>query len=240
MQTTLPRHRPFQALIFDVDGTLVDTEREGHLPACNAAFRALGLPVAWTWEGFKEMLHVPGNGPRLRLWLARHTDMPEAEIEDAVAHFVALKQRIYIETYLPALPLRPGVAELIAAALDEDLRLAVVSTSHEAQIHALLKTRLPEAYPHFDPILGRESGPKTGPDGRLYMDCLAQMQLTPADALVIEDSAVGVQAARRAGLPCAAIYNDITFGQPFEGAVLVANSLACITLDQLLCLCAPQ
>ena len=229
-----------KAIIFDVDGTLADTEQHGHLPACNAAFEQLGLPVYWTWEAFAAMQPIPGNARRLRIWLQDHTDMGEEEIEGIIERFVPLKQQLYISAYLPALHLRPGVEQLIEDALARGLRLAIVSTTHEAQIHALLKHHLPEAYAHVQPILGRESGPKPKPEGRLYETCLARMALAPEDALVIEDSEVGFRAAQGAGIPCVVTYNDYTFGQNFSGARLVVRDLACFDLDRLLCCVEPR
>ncbi len=228
-----------RALIFDVDGTLAETEREGHLPASNEAFAILGYPVRWTWEEFKALLIVPGTVQRMRAALTRLTPAaaPE-EIEARVAALVALKSRLYIETYLPRLPLRPGVSELIEEALSRGVRLAVVSSSREVQIEALLRHRLGGAALRFDPILGQGAGLKTAPDSPLYRRCVAILGTPRGETLAIEDSQVGLQAARAAGLPCAVFYNDYTFGESFTGAALVARSFESFRLDQLAALCS--
>lgn len=227
-----------KAIIFDVDGTMADTEREGHLPACNDAFAALGFPIRWSWEAFKAMLPIPGNALRMRLALEQLTPtLSPAELEAAVVELAQLKQQLYLDKYLPALSLRPGVYNLIEAAADRQIQLAIVSTSNEAPIHALLRRRLPAFAGGFQPILGKESGQKTAPDSPLYRRCLKTLATDPAETLVIEDSEVGFQAAQTAGLPCAVIYNDYTSGQNFAGAALVARSLEYFTLDQLAALC---
>lgn len=230
-----------KALIFDVDGTLADTERDGHLPACNEAFETLGFPVRWTWDAFKAMLPVPGNAQRMRLALEKLTPpLSPVELESAVAHLAELKRRLYVEKYGARLPLRPGVASLIAEAIARDVRLAIVSTTDEAQIDALLRHRLPGASAHFNPILGKGAGVKTAPDSPLYKHCLAALVTAPGETLVIEDSEVGLRAALAAGLPCAVIYNDYTFGQNFSGAALVARSLEPFDLDRLAALGLPS
>ena len=105
---------PLRALIFDVDGTLAHTEREGHLPACNEAFARLGYPVRWTWEEFKPMLPIPGNAQRMRAALGRLGEaFPPEEIEARVKALVELKRRLYVEEYdvprlLAALCLTPA------------------------------------------------------------------------------------------------------------------------------------
>lgn len=229
---------PLTALIFDVDGTLADTERDGHLPACNDAFAALGYPVQWTWGEFKAMLPIPGNAQRMRLALKRLAPpLPPAEIESAVKQLVELKQRMYIEKYVPHLPLRPGVALLIESAVARGLRLAIVSTSDEAQIHALLRQHLPDAATCFNPVLGQGAGQKTAPDSPLYRQCLAEVGTAASETLAIEDSEAGLRAALAAGLPCAVIYNNYTFGQNFAGASLVAHSLEYFDIRQLSALC---
>lgn len=221
-----------RALLLDVDGTLADTERHGHLPACNEAMQELGLGVYWSFEEFINMSHLPGTAFRLAYSLEQR-GMPEEEIEQHVENFKPLKQRLYIEKYLPQLHLRPGVERLIEESLDNGIRLAVVSTSYEAQIHALLRSRLAAYYEHISPVLGKESGRKTNNDGFLHKRCLELMQLSPSKVIMIEDSEEGLEAARAAGIPTAVFYNDYTFGKPFRGARLVAPGAEYFGLAQL-------
>jgi putative hydrolase of the HAD superfamily len=230
-----------KAMIFDVDGTIANTEHKGHLPACNEAFATLGYPIHWSWEEFKEMQWMAGNAVRMRKSLAEwRPEMGIDELDTAVAELVSLKKKFYIEKYLPDLPLREGVVEIMEEALARGVRLAVVSMSYEAQVNALLSNHLPHIYPHLDPVLGKESGPKTAPDSPLYRRCLAELGTSLAETLVIEDSQEGFAAAKRVGIPTAVIYNDYTFGKNFAGAQLVARSLAHFTLQQLEDLCLPE
>ena len=227
-----------RALIFDVDGTLADTEQEGHLPACNEAFASLGYPVRWSWEDFKGMLRIPGNARRMALALSRLEPPPAPEeLATRVAALVERKRRLYVESYLPRLRLRPGVAELVHEALARGLRLAIVSTSDEEQIKALLRHGFGDAAGRFEPILGQRAGVKTAADSPLYRRCLAALGPAPGETLAIEDSELGLRAARAAGLACAVFYNDYTFGENFAEAALVARSLAPFRLDLLAELC---
>ncbi|MCB0549408.1 MAG: HAD hydrolase-like protein [Phaeodactylibacter sp.] len=221
-----------RALIFDVDGTLADTERHGHLPACNEAMRQLGMDVQWSFEEFIAMSHLPGSAFRLAYCLEQR-GMPEEKIGRYVEAFKPLKQRLYIEKYLTRLHLRPGVKPMIEEALANGIRLAVVSTSYETQIHALLRAQLGDYYQHFAPILGKESGRKTDTNGLLHRQCLEQMGLTATEVIMIEDSEEGLEAALAAGIPTAVFYNDYTFGKPFRGARLVAPGLEHFNLAQL-------
>lgn len=230
-----------KAIIFDVDGTIANTEHRGHLPACNEAFATLGIPIQWSWEQFKGMYHIAGNALRMRKSLLEwRPDFPPAELDELIEQLITLKKKFYIEKYLPDLPLREGVVEIMEQALERGIRLAVVSMSYEVQVNALLARHLPHIYPHLHPILGRESGAKTAPDSPLYRRCLAELGTAVHETLVIEDSEEGFQAAQRAGIPTAVIYNDFTFGKNFAGAVLVARSLKYFTLSQLEALCLPE
>ncbi len=138
------------------------------------------------------------------------------------------------------LPLRPGVRALVEQALARDVRLAIVTTSYEEQVHALLRYQLPHAAGFFAPVLGKHAGVKTAPDSPLYRRAVAELGQPARSVLAIEDSEVGCQAAVRAGVPCAVFYNDYTFGENFAGAVLVARSLAFFGLDQLEELCVRE
>src|SRR5574337_1202339 len=133
-----------QAIIFDVDGTLADTERNGHLIACNEAFAQMGFDIRWSWEEFRELLKIPGNARRMRLALSTRTSLSEAEIDRIVPELFALKKELYLKR-VEALPLLPGVARIIREAIDRGVRLAIVSVTHEDQIVELLTAQIPEA-----------------------------------------------------------------------------------------------
>jgi HAD superfamily hydrolase (TIGR01509 family) len=222
-----------RAIIFDVDGTLADTEKDGHLPACNEAFARMGFDIRWTWEEFKELLKIPGNARRMRLALSTRTSLSEREIDRIVPELFALKKESYLKR-VGNLPLRPGVERVVREAIDRGVRLAIVSVSDEEQVRALLKAKLPDSLHYFDPILGKQSGEK---NAALFVDCVAKIGCDPSEALVIEDSEKGFNAAKEAGLRCAVVYNDYTKGQDFSGAELVVKSLEFLNLDLLEKLC---
>lgn len=230
----------FKAIIFDVDGTLVDTEEFGHLPAVNDTFEAFGLPLRWSWPHFRALLPIPGNARRMRLALDDlYPNRDPAELDALVAQMKEYKQRRYIEHYLPQLPLRPGMRALIDAAIAAGLRLAVVSTSDESQIHALLARHLADVQGQFSPVLGKESGTKTAPESPLHGRVLRELGIAAEEAVMIEDSEYGLAAAVRAGIPTVVFYNSGTYGEDFRYARLVAASAAYFTLEQLLALASP-
>jgi HAD superfamily hydrolase (TIGR01509 family) len=222
-----------KAIIFDVDGTLADTERDGHLVACNEAFARMGFDIRWSWEEFKELLKIPGNANRMRLAVSTRTSLSQAEIDRIVPELFALKKEIYLKR-VGDLPLRPGVARIIREAIARGVRLAIVSVTDEDQARALLKAQLPEALDYFNPILGKQSGEK---NPALYRRCVAELGLDVSGVLAIDDSDKGFKAAKEAGLPCAVVYNDYTKDQDFAGAELVVRSLEFFDLDLLEKLC---
>lgn len=226
------RRPALRAIIFDVDGTLAETERHGHWVACNEAFAELGLPIRWTWDEYRALLRIPGNQNRMRRALAALGTLSEREVEATATELFRVKQRRYLEL-VPTLQLRPGVRALVDEAVARGVGLAIVSTSSEPQIHALLRHLLAECAHRFDPVLGQQSGAKIGEEGRLYELCLAHLGLPPEAALAIEDAEDGLQAARRAGLTCVVAPSDERRGDDFSGAALVVPTLAGLTLDRL-------
>jgi len=223
-----------KAIIFDVDGTIANSEREGHMPACNEAFRILGLPLEWDWPTFKDLLAIPGNATRLRHELSRMNEYSETDINAYIDAFVPIKKELYITKYLKEVKLRNGIREFIESIVSAGTKLAVVSTSYEAQIKALFSNQLPDLMAYFKPILGKESGVKTGEEGDLYEKCLTGLKLVAEDCLAIEDSAAGLAAARKAGIPTIIFYNDYTENENFSGAVLVKSSVKDIDVNQII------
>ena len=125
-----------KALIFDVDGTIANTEREGHLPACNEAFSTLDYPLHWSWEAYKKLSTLPGTPARVRQGLLGcDPDWDEEGLRLAVAEVTAVKREIYLQKYAAAATLRSGVKELVAVAVAAGLNVVVAYNDYTADSH---------------------------------------------------------------------------------------------------------
>ncbi len=213
-----------KALIFDVDGTLADTE-EAHRMAFNAAFHDAGLDWYWSAALYAELLAVAGGKERLRHYW-RQTDPHGPPPPDAVIdHVHALKTRHYT-ALASALPLRPGVLHLIHEASDAHLPLALATTTTPANIDALLRGPLGSDWRHLFAAIGDGStaaNKKPAPD--VYLQVLAALNVPADDCLAIEDSHNGLQAARAAGIPTLVTPGTYTRTQCFDDALLQLEQL---------------
>lgn len=217
------------ALIWDVDGTLAETERDGHLVAFNQAFEALGRPWRWSVARYGELLRVTGGRERLHHDLATRPDAPAnpAEREALVAALHAEKNRRYAQIVASgALPLRPGVARLLREATAAGLRLAIATTTSRANVDALLTAHLGSGWAaHFAAVVCAEDAPRKKPDPQVYRLCLERLGLDPEEALAIEDSANGLAAASAAGLPTLVTRSVFFAADRFDGALAVCDDL---------------
>lgn len=218
-----------KALIFDVDGTLAETERDGHRVAFNQTFKAAGLDWNWSVELYGELLHVAGGKERIRFYLEQYSPpVPDVKNWDA---FIVELHRAKTERYIALLKsgnirLRPGVRRVIEAACKEGVRLAIATTSRLENVLALLEKALPHhAVNWFDVIAAGDVVPRKKPAPDIYQYVPDKMALPVEECLVIEDTDQGLRAATAAGLKTVVTVNDYTRNQDFSNAAMVLNHL---------------
>jgi HAD superfamily hydrolase (TIGR01509 family) len=218
-----------KALLFDVDGTLADTERDGHRPAFNAAFREFGLDWDWEVDLYGQLLAVTGGKERIRFYVDsfRPEEARPADFDDLVVELHRAKTRHYTRLLADGgIPLRPGVRRLLDEAREAGLTLAVATTTTPENVTALLRHSLPEDGPEwFDLIAAGDIVPAKKPAPDIYLWALERLGLAPEECLAFEDSDNGLRAALGAGLRTVVTVNDYTRGHDFSGALAVLSDL---------------
>lgn len=229
-----------QALIFDVDGTLADTERDGHRIAFNLAFEEAGLPWRWDVRRYGELLAVTGGKERMTHYARQHAPELAArpEFDTLIRKLHTLKTQHYVHLVQTGrLPLRPGVAALIRDARAAGVRLAIATTTSPENVSALLRTSLsPDAENWFAAIGAGDVVPAKKPAPDIYHWVLERLGLSPTACLALEDSANGLKASLAAGVPTVVTENDYTRGQDFSGALAVLPDLGHTTLADIIAL----
>jgi HAD superfamily hydrolase (TIGR01509 family) len=221
------------ALVFDCDGVLADTERDGHRPAFNQTFREFGIPVEWSEEVYGRKLQIAGGKERMSSELTpefvRANGLPEDPDGQAaeLAKWHKRKTEIYTEMVAAGrLPTRPGIRRIITEAQDAGWQLAVASTSAEASVRAILEQAVgPERAGRFDVVLAGDVVPKKKPAPDIYLLALERLGVPAAETLVVEDSRNGLLAAHAAGLRCVMTVNGYTEEEDNSEAILVVTSL---------------
>ena len=232
----MTEHRPgLRAVIFDVDGTLVDSERDGHRVAFNLAFEEFDLPYRWDVDEYGELLHTTGGKRRIDRYLAdQGVDEDErARLAPALhARKTEIMNRLVQEG---AVEVRPGARRLIDELAAEGVRLAVATTGSRGWVDRLL-SRLLEGVEFEVSVTGDEVENRK-PDPEAFLIALDRLGLGAGEVVVVEDSGEGVESAVAAKLACAVVVNGYTrdhelsaagvvldgFGQPDAPAEVLAD-----------------
>jgi HAD superfamily hydrolase (TIGR01509 family) len=225
-----------EALVFDLDGTLADTE-ETHRQAFNAAFIEFGLWWDWSPPLYGRLLAVSGGKERLRRYIGT-LGLPAAERDRLLLTVPALhetKTRIYTELITRGQrPLRPGVLPLLRAAKTAGLKLAIASTTTSANVAALLQANLGAASDiGFEVIACGDQVKEKKPAPDIYRLVLASLRLAPEACIAFEDSLNGLRAAKAAGLATVVTPSRWTVEQDFAAADLVLPTLEGLDLPRL-------
>ena len=212
-----------RALIFDVDGTLAETE-ELHRAAFNAAFAAAALDWHWDVPLYGQLLRVTGGKERLRHFASLRGEA----LEDAlVMQLHEAKNQRYAELVRHC-PLRPGVERLIRNARTNNLQLAIATTTSRAKVHALLAATIGGGF--FEAIVAGDEVARKKPAPDVYQRAMALLGTGPAQCLAFEDSRNGLAAARAAGLATIVTPGVYTVGEDFAGAAQVLADLSGFSL----------
>ena len=219
-------------LIFDCDGVLADTERDGHLPAFNQTFADAGLPIHWSEQEYGQLLAIGGGKERLATVFTpvfvetAHLPVDPDEQRDLIARWHKAKTAHYTAMVADGvMPGRPGIARIVADASAAGWRLAVASTSAEASVRAVLEHAVGEELAAQFAVFAGDVVPKKKPAPDIYLLALRELGVGPEQVVVVEDSANGLRAALGAGLRTVVTVSSYTADEDFTGASLVVSSL---------------
>ena len=220
--------KQLQALIFDCDGVLVDTERDGHRVAFNQAFAKKGLNIEWDVQLYGDLLKVAGGKERMRHYFNANQWPDNITDKDVyIKELHKLKTDCFMQIIESIqLPLRPGVARLVDEAIADDITLAVCSTSNERAVTLVVERLLgPERRSHFAAIFAGDVVSKKKPGPEIYNLAANKLNLEPTQCIVVEDSRNGFLAAQAAGMHCIVTTNGYTEHEDFSQADLVVSEL---------------
>jgi HAD superfamily hydrolase (TIGR01509 family) len=216
-----------KALIFDQDGTIIDTEKDGHRVAFNKTFKEFGFDITWDVETYHELLQIAGGKERMRHYL--HTEgfgkpVDPSEEDQLIKDLHKRKTEMLIEMLENnELPLRPGVHRLMKEAQDRNLTLGICTTSNEKAAAVVANKLLKDI--DFAFVLAGDVVSKKKPDPEIYELALKETGYKPEECIVLEDSRNGVLAAKAAGMPVVATTNVYTEREDLSEAEVILTSL---------------
>lgn len=217
-----------EAIIFDVDGTLADTE-DGHRQSFNKAFAECGLDWHWDAELYDRLLKVTGGKERIKYFVSDFLTgfARPGDFEGFVRHLHQVKTAHYNAMLREGLiPLRPGIKQLLTDARNGGIRLAIATTTSPENVATLLQQGLgADGERWFETIGCGDIVPHKKPAPDIYLWVLARLGLPAAACIALEDSENGLRSSLAAGIKTFVVRNHYTRNQDFSGAAAVFDGL---------------
>ncbi len=216
-----------QAVLFDVDGTLSETERDGHRVAFNMAFKETGVPWNWDEELYGKLLAVTGGKERMHYYVEHFLKEDPTKYAEKIPALHKVKTKHYVGLMESGrIPLRPGVHRLLDEIKKAGIKIAVVTTTTPENVTALIHGTLgPSGMEYFDLVAAGDIVPQKKPSPDIYHYALEQLKLKPEETIAIEDSDNGLKSSLGAGVKTIVTVNGYTENQDFSGAALVLSDL---------------
>jgi HAD superfamily hydrolase (TIGR01509 family) len=218
-----------KALIWDVDGTIAETERDGHCVAFNLTFAEAGLPWRWSPEYYGPLLHITGGRQRILHDMAQRPEAPAGATErEALARTLHLrKNAIYAELVAAgAISPRPGVLRLMDEAAEAGVALALATTTSTSNVQALFTSIFGSDWrQRFAAVVCAEDAPQLKPDPQVYLRALQGLGVDGRDAFALEDTPNGLLAAQAAGIACGITRSAFFVHERYPGAAWVRPDL---------------
>jgi len=216
-----------KAVLFDQDGVIIDTERDGHRVSFNMTFKEFGFSDEWSVDYYHELLQVAGGKERMKhhsLTRGFHPQVPPGEIDELVKNMHKRKTALFVELIESGqLPLRPGIHRFMKEAMEAGLIIGVCTTSNEQAAKAITGKILSDI--KFDIVLAGDVVSKKKPDPEIYNLALSKIGLKPDECVVVEDSKNGVLAAKAANMHVVVTTNYYTEKEDVSGGDIIVTCL---------------
>ena len=216
-----------KAVLFDQDGVIIDTERDGHRVSFNMTFKEFGFSDEWSVDYYHELLQVAGGKERMKhhsLTKGFNPPVPPEEIDELVKNMHKRKTALFVELIESGqLPLRPGIHRFMKEAMEAGLIIGVCTTSNEQAAKAITGKILSDI--KFDIVLAGDVVSKKKPDPEIYNLALSKIGLKPDECVVVEDSKNGVLAAKAANMHVVVTTNYYTEKEDVSGGDIIVTCL---------------
>lgn len=216
-----------KAIFFDMDGTIIDTEKDGHRVAFNEAFARIGITAVWDIVKYHQLLQIAGGKERMKFYFQGEGKkyLPAGKsIDDFVQQLHLLKTEIFVSLIESGkLPLRPGIKRIMEEANEKGILVGICTTSNEKAVRAIVNSLLADI--KIDFILAGDIVTKKKPDPEIYLLALQKTGLPGNEVFVVEDSENGLIAGKAAGIKVLVTVNEYTKNENMTGADAVVTSL---------------